>query len=485
MRAEIDLPLLVDRASSQALAVQVGDQLRDAMRSGALKEGERLPSTRALAGLLGVSRTVVVDAYQQLYAEGWLDGRHGSGTFVASSGDCMITQRESPGQEGYHRRTARSRTANPQVGGDAPEVLHDHAKGGEAGVGVVDLRPGRPWVGAYDVAAWRRAWRSAGDVPPADRRDMRGHLPLRELLADHLRRTRAVPTSPANVMVTQGTGHGLDLIAATLVRPGARAGVEEPGWRVARNVLAARGAEIVPCPVDDQGVIVEALPDDLEVLYTTPAHQFPVGGRLPIPRRERLLAWARRTGALIVEDDYDAEFRYDVGPLPALHGLDPARVVLLGTLSKSLSPDVGLGWLVAPEPMLDMIARRRHELADSVPGPVQAAVTTLLAKGDLDRHLRRMRREYARRRAAIVEALGPLVCGDTAGLHVLIELPEHVVPGLVRRAEERGVLLDTLERHHHGPPRVHGLVLGYGSASLAEVRRGCAVIGELLSPAGH
>jgi GntR family transcriptional regulator / MocR family aminotransferase len=281
-------------------------------------------------------------------------------------------------------------------------------------------------------------------------------------------------------MVTRGTGNGLDLIAATLLRPGDRAGVEEPGYRVARNVFAARGAEIVPCPVDDQGVVVEALPDDLRVLYTTPAHQFPVGGRLPIPRRERLLAWARRTGAIIVEDDYDAEFRYDVAPLPALYGLDPGRVVLLGTLSKSLSPDVGLGWLVASESLLDAIARRRGDLADRTPGPVQKAVATLLERGDLDRHLRRMRLEYARRRAAIVEALGPLVHGDTAGLHVLIEMAAEVVHGFVERAEERGVLLDTTARHHHGPVRVHGLVLGYGSASLADVRRGCAVIRELL-----
>lgn len=347
----------------------------------------------------------------------------------------------------------------------------------------MDLRPGRPWVSGYDAAAWRRAWRSAGELPPSAWPDPYGHPELRELLAGHLRRARAVPAGAPNVMVTRGTGHGLDLIAATLIRPGDRVGVEEPGYGKARNVLAARGAEIVPCPVDRQGVMVEELPDDLRVIYTTPAHQYPCGGRLPIARRERLLAWARRTGAIVIEDDYDAEFRYDVAPLPALYGLDPGRVVLLGTLSKSLSPDVGLGWLVASEDLLDEIARRRHDLSDRTSGPVQKAVATLLERGDLDRHLRRMRLEYARRRAAIVEALGPLgslVQGDTAGLHVMIELPAEVVPELVKRAEERGVLLDTTERHHHGPPRVHGIVLGYGSASLAEVKRGCAVIRELL-----
>ena len=281
-------------------------------------------------------------------------------------------------------------------------------------------------------------------------------------------------------MITRGTGSGLDLVAATILRPGDRAGVEDPGYRVARNVFAARGAEVVPCPVDEDGVIVEGLPGDLRVLYTTPAHQYPLGGRLPIPRRERLLAWARRTGALVVEDDYDAEFRYDVAPLPALHGLDPERVVLLGSLSKSLSPDVGVGWLVAAPHLLAAVARTRDDLADRTSGPVQQAVAVLLEKGDLDRHLRRMRLEYARRRAALVDVLGSRIMGDTAGLHVMVELPAHTVGPLVEAALDRGVLLDGMTRHHHGPPARHGLVIGYGSASLAEVRRGVSVIAQLI-----
>ncbi|MCC5579720.1 PLP-dependent aminotransferase family protein [Microtetraspora sp. AC03309] len=461
LRAHTDLPLAVDRRSPVTLAVQTADQLRQAMRDGALRAGERLPSSRGLAALLGVSRTVVTDAYQQLYAEGWLDGRRGSGTYVAD-----ITTYPDP-------VTGATVRADPVVHAGVTDP-------GPADPGLVDLRPGRPWVLGHDVAAWRRAWRRAGDLPLGDTLDHLGHADLRALLADHLRRARAVPAGPGNVLVTRGTGHGLDLVAASLLAPGARAGVEEPGYRVARNVFRARGAEIVPCPVDDQGVIVEGLPDDLDVLYTTPAHQFPLGGRLPIARRERLLAWARRTGAIIVEDDYDAEFRYDVAPLPALYGLDPARVVLLGTLSKSLSPDVGLGWLVAaPEP-LARIAARRKLLGDRTSGPVQRAVLTLLQRGDLDRHLRRTRLEYARRRAAVVEILGPLVKGDTAGLHVLVELPAGTVGPLVEEARTRGVLLDTTARHHHGPVRAHGLVLGYGSASLDGVRRGCAVIRELL-----
>ncbi len=466
VRGHIDLPLTLDRSSPVPLTAQLADLLREAMRTGGLRAGERLPSSRGLASVLGVSRTVVMVAYQQLYAEGWVDGRHGSGTYVADGVD-------------HGGRTARR---------ERRERPGDRVRTGPADR-VIDMRPGRPWASAYDMAAWRRAWRAAGALPPDDFPDPYGHPRLRELLAEHLRRARAVPVSVEDVMVTRGTGNGLDLIATVLLRPRPgepppRAGVEEPGYRKARGIFAARGAEIVPCPVDDQGVIVEALPDDLRVLYTTPAHQYPMGGRLPIPRRERLLAWARRTGAILVEDDYDAEFRYDVAPLPALYGLDPDRVVLLGSLSKSLSPDVGLGWLVASGGLLDLIAKVREELTDRTPGPVQAAVATLLERGDLDRHLRRMRLEYARRRAIIVETLGPLgpvVRGDTAGLHVVIELPAEVVHRLVERARRHGVLLDTVDRHHHGTPRVHGLVLGYGSASQADVRHACTVIRRLLA----
>ncbi|WP_084958957.1 PLP-dependent aminotransferase family protein [Thermoactinospora rubra] len=464
MRSSVDLPVSLSRDSDVPLTTQLSDWLRAAMRAGTLPAGERLPSSRGLARQLGVSRTVVTEAYQQLYAEGWLDGRHGSGTFVT---DLTVQPREAP-PEPVRQAPARP----PARRGPARQLIN--------------LTPGEPWVHDYDNAAWKRAWRKAAELPPGNDPDPHGLPHLRELLAAHLRRARAVPAGAENILVTRGTGNGLDLVALALLGHGTRAGVEEPGYRVARNVFAARGAEVVPCPVDEDGVIVEELPDDLDVLYTTPAHQYPLGGRLPIPRRERLLAWADRTGALIVEDDYDAEFRYDVAPLPALYGLDPSRVVLLGTLSKTLAPDVGVGWLVGSPGLVDAIARRRDDVSDRTSGPVQQAVVNLLDRGDLERHLRRMRLEYARRRAAVVEILGP-VCrlrGDTAGLHVLAELPGEAVPKIVDMARDRGVCLDSVERYHYGRPRVHGLVIGYGSASLADVRRGCRIVAELVTELG-
>jgi len=456
VRDLVDLPVSLSRESAVPLTAQLVGRLREAMLAGTLAAGQRLPSSRGLAAQLEVSRTVVTEAYQQLYAEGWLDGRHGSGTFVA-------------------RVEPPHRPAPP-----APEPAPRRRV--VPGDGEIDLRPGHPWVRDYDHAAWKRAWRKAAELPPGDRPDPYGLPRLRHLLAGHLRRARAVPVGPENIMVTRGTGNGLDLCAQALLGPGTKAGVEEPGYGVARTVFAGRGARVVPCPVDEDGVIVDGLPGDLRVLHTTPAHQYPLGGRLPIPRRERLLSWARRTGAIVVEDDYDAEFRYDVAPLPALYGLDPSRVVLLGTLSKSLAPDIGVGWLVGTPELLDRIAAIRGAVSDRTSGPVQQAVATLLEHGDLDRHLRRMRLEYARRRAVVVEVLGE-VCrlrGDTAGLHVLAELPAGTAPKVARLAAERGVLLDTVARHYHGSARLHGLVIGYGSASLSQVRRGCQILAELI-----
>ncbi|WP_017573754.1 MocR-like pyridoxine biosynthesis transcription factor PdxR [Nocardiopsis halotolerans] len=456
----------LDRDSPRPLTVQLSDALRRAMSEGTLAPGERLPSSRAFATQLGVSRTVVTEAYQQLYAEGWLEGRHGSGTFVA--------EREAPPATGH---TAPPPTRPPEARTSTPRPSRRRVRD----QGMVDLRPGAPWVRDHDRAAWRRAWRHAAEHPPDDDPDPFGLPRLRELLAGHLRRTRGARIGPDNVMVTRGTGNGLDLVGAALLGAGTRAGVEEPGYQKARSILAARGARVVSCPVDQDGVLTERLPRGLSLVHTTPAHQYPLGGRLPIPRRERLLAWARENAAMVVEDDYDAEFRYDVSPLPALYGLDPERVILLGTLSKTLSPDVGIGWIVAEPALLERLADVRVDLSDRTSVPVQAATALLLERGDLDRHLRRMRLEYARRRRLLIELLHTRPTGDTAGLHVMLPLPEHAVAPVVAEASERGVLVDDTTRASHGAPSVHGLILGYGSAHPTDLRRACAVLNEAIA----
>jgi GntR family transcriptional regulator / MocR family aminotransferase len=450
-RQQFDLPVVVERRAGQPLSVQLGHQLRDAMNEGRVRAGERLPSSRALASALGVSRTVVTAAYEQLYAEGWLEGRHGSGTYVADIAPAESAEETRRGQ-------------------DLP-----------AAAPAIDLRPGIPWVGDLDTPAWRRAWRLAASVSPVARPDRRGLPGLRTALVDYLRRSRGVACPPERVLVTRGATSGLDLLAATVLRPGDRVGVEEPGYPNARSVLAARGAEVVPCPVDEDGLVVDAVPEGLRLVYTTPSHQYPLGGRLPVPRRQALLAWARRNDALIVEDDYDSEFRYDVAPLPALYGLGPDQTIYLGTTAKALAPDLGVGWLVARPELVEAIVATRERLGDRTADVPQEAVRILIERGDLDRHVRRMRAEYARRRVAMVETLGHLpLFGDTAGLHLVAGLPDGTADVVVERAAARGVLLATLHERYGGTPGVHGLVLGYGGATVAQVRSGCSLVRELV-----
>jgi len=476
--APVEVPLAADRDRPAPLTAQIVAQLRGALAEGQLAAGERLPSTRALAVSLGVSRTVVTTAYAQLFAEGWLEGRHGSGTYVApgASGSSMTAEGHGQLRPGMLR--------DHEIGGPA-QAGPDQA-GAAAGPvepGLISLRPGIPWADGIDRVAWRRAWRQAGAAPVSNWPDPRGLPALRAALTGYLRRSRGVRCVPGQVMVTRGVSASLGLIATALLRPGDRVGIEEPGYQAARSVFAAHGARLVPCRVDSDGLVVQELPGDLRMVYTTPAHQYPLGGRLPVPRRQALVGWARAAGALIVEDDYDGEFRYDVGPLPALFGLDPDVVIYLGTTTKTLTPTLGAGWLVARPDLVAVLVDAAAAAAARVSEPVQHAVLALLSSGDLERHVRRMRHDYARRRAVMVSLLGGSgrLRGDTAGMHVFLELPPGADDEVAAAARERGVAVTTLRRYFSGPPVRHGLVLGYGAASLRDITQACQVLAEILA----
>jgi GntR family transcriptional regulator/MocR family aminotransferase len=353
---------------------------------------------------------------------------------------------------------------------------------------VIELRPGIPWTAGIDRAAWRRAWRAAGAAAPTAATEPQGSAALRVALGGYLRRSRAVRCSSGQIMVTRGVAGSLGLIAAALLRPGDRVGVEEPGYPAARAVFAAHGAQLVPCPVDADGLVTGALPAGLRLIYTTPAHQYPLGGRLPVPRRQALIAWARSTGALIVEDDYDGEFRYDVGPLPALFGLDPGVVVYLGTTTKILTPALRVGWLVAAPELVARLADVAGGLGDWAGSPAQRAVLSLIGTGDLERHIRRMRHEYARRRAAMTAVLGGgdlggagpagRLLGEEAGMHMVLRTGRDAEE-MAGAAWERGVAVATLARYFAGPVTVNGLVLGYGGASSGEITRACRLLAAL------
>src|SRR6202012_4883980 len=348
-----------------------------------------------------------------------------------------------------------------------------------------------------EPAVWRRAWRQAGAHLPSRWPDPHGLPELRAEIAAYLRRSRGLAVTPAHVLVTQGVSSGLALLADALLAPGDKVGIEEPGYPTGREVLHRAGALVVPCRVDAHGIVPEELPVDLRLLYTTPAHQYPLGGRLPVSRRQALIAWARATGALVVEDDYDSEFRYDVGPLPALQSMDSDLIVYLGTASKALAMAFGAGWLVAPPDLIERLAALRPRLGVRIPEPVQHAILALLRSGDLERPVRKMRLEYARRRAALVDGLtrgapgeadgNPArasfrLLGDTAGMHVVLELPDdYPAVRLVEAAAQQGIAVYPLDRYFAGPPTMSGLVLGYGTATLPQLRRAAATLAPLLA----
>jgi len=352
--------------------------------------------------------------------------------------------------------------------------------------GVIDLLPGVPWAAGIDPAAWRRAWRAAGAAGPAGQAGPLGLPALRASLAAQLRRHRGLLCGPDQILITSGVASGLRLVATALLRPGDAVAVEEPGYEKARAIFTACGARVVPCRADEDGLVISALPAGARLVYTTPAHQYPLGGRLPVPRRQALIGWARSAGALIVEDDYDSEFRYDVAPLPALAGLAPDLVIHLGTTAKTLTPALGVGWLAARQDLVTALATAGAAAAERTCEPAQHALATLLASGDLDRHVRRMSREYARRRAAIVAALGGLpaparLLGGTAGLHVVLELPPGSAAPVAAAAAARGIRVDTLDHYFAGPPRTEGLVLGYGGTSLRDTETACRTLRHIVT----
>ncbi|WP_324188221.1 PLP-dependent aminotransferase family protein [Nocardia higoensis] len=417
-----ELPVVLDRAAAEPLAVQVAAALRTAATGGVLRGGDRLPSTRALAERLGVSRSVIAAAYDQLHAEGWIAGRRGSGTYLTAAPAAAPERRPTGPGDG-------ARTASH------------------------DLGPGAPCVAAIDRAAWRRAWRTAADRSPIVRKDRGGDPAYVAAVAEHLLRHRGLRAGGDTVVLaTAGTSAAVAELAAALLRPGDAVAVENPGYQRAVGAFRAAGITVRPVPVDAAGLRVDLIPPDVRAVYCTPAHQFPLGARMPATRRVQLIEHARRHGLFVIEDDYDGELRYDTAPLPLLAALAPDVVVHLGTTSKILSPALGVGWLVARPEVTDAIVAHR-EYTGTTPAPAgQMVLADLAGHGDLARHLRRLRRMVAPRRELMVTALrerGLEVLGDDAGSHVVVPLPGAAAErAAVRLGRVVGLDLDSLGRHH-------------------------------------
>ncbi|MFI5799644.1 PLP-dependent aminotransferase family protein [Streptomyces sp. NPDC051677] len=406
--------------------------LRDAVRDGRLSPGTRLPATRRLAGELGISRNTVKAAYDQLVAEGYLTARQGSGTQVAPL---------------------------PPVAAEPPEAA------ARARAPRFDLRPGSPDVGAFPAAAWLRALRRAIATAPSlayDYGDPRGRVELRTALSGYLGRARGVVAPPERIVVTSGYVQGLALL--TRVLDGARIAMEDPGLPFHREVVRRGGGSVTPAPVDERGVRVGEL-GDVAAVVVTPAHQYPTGVTLHPGRRRALTEWARARGGLIVEDDYDGEFRYDRQPVGALQGMAPGQVVYLGTASKTLGPALRLGWMVLPPHLVDAVADAKLHSDHHTETIGQLALAELIDSHAYDRHVRACRLRYRRRRDLLLDRLGARrgVRGIAAGLHALVEVGDEAE--VLARADATGLAVGRLSEHWHEPSgdRPQGLVIGYGT----------------------
>ena len=449
-----ELLLSVDRDGPHTLGAQIEEQLRYAIRTGALRPGGQVPSTRDLARQLGISRRVAVEAYAQLAAEGYLSLRQG---------------------------------ARPRVSETAAAAAPAAAEPRPALPARYDFRPSVPDVSAFPRAAWLRSLRTAlAGLTDAQLGygDPCGDDVLKIALADYLGRVRGVVADPGRVVVTNGFGQAQGVVCRALANAGAkRIALEDPSNTEQYEIALRSGLEPVPVRVDEQGLRVSEL-GDVDAVIITPAHQHPTGVVLSPERRTSLLTWLRERDAIAIEDDYDAEYRYDRAAVGALQGLEPERIVYAGSASKTLAPALRLGWLVVPAHLTDAVRHEKY-LADQGTSRIeQHAFADFLARGELDRHLRRMRSRYRARRDALVEAIEAelpeaTVCGIAAGLHVIVELP----PG----ADERAIKAAALERRiafnvmaDYSQTGVPTLMLGYGQLPEPAIRAGVSELAELV-----
>ncbi len=463
--------------SRRNLSAQLYRHIREAILTGLIRTGERLPPTRELAERMGVSRNTVLVAYGRLRSEGFLVTRVGSGTFVSED----VRPRAPTGITDSPLRARQLWEAMPE----APDLSATEAP--------FDLRPGIPDASRFPFAPWRaRTSRQlrARSVGKGSHIDAAGHPELRAALARHVGVSRGVRAVPEDVLVTNGSQQALDLIARVLLEPGDTVAVEDPGYPLPRRAFDALGLNVVGVPVDDDGIVVDAIPESARLVYVTPSHQYPLGMALSMERRQELLAWADRVDAAIVEDDYDSEFRYGGRPLESLQGLDGSgRVLYVGSLSKVLLPTLRLGFVVAPRPLHGPLRKAKHLGDWHTAVPTQAAAAQFIEDGLLAQHIRRMRRVYEERHERVMSVL---VCEfdgrlrplpSTGGLHLTAFLEQadgRSDRAVAEDASRDGVAVIPLSYHYLDAPPRNGLLLGYGSIPVGHIDEALHRLGRCL-----
>ena len=469
--------IAIDRSAAKPLYQQICDAYRDAIAEGRLRGSQRLPSTRTLAAALEVSRIPVLNAFDQLLAEGYFESRVGSGTFVSSTlPDDAGSLRRPAARPGARRPGTRSIARRPAALLRASPEPEPWLKGFGA------FRMSEPALDHFPFRIWSRlvARHSRGIRPDAlNYGSPMGALPFRQALAAYLRTARAVRCEAEQIMVVSGSQQALEITARVLLDPRQPVWVEEPGYAGARDALAMAGARLVPVPVDHEGLDVAAgikMCRRARAALVTPSHQYPLGATMSASRRLQLLDWAQATGSWIIEDDYDSEYRYESQPIAALQGLDrDARVVYVGTFSKVLFPALRVGYLVIPTDLVDRFSAVREAMDICPPALNPAVLADFIVEGHFARHLRRTSLLYRERRGVLVESLRRSlgdrlqVVGAEAGIHLVALCDRPGDRSISLRAAGEGLWAMPLSTCYLGAPLRHGLVLGYGGTSVAEI----------------
>ena len=486
----MDLMIPVDRSRKVPLVDQLSEGIRAAIATGTLAAGTRLPSTRELARQLGLTRFTVDDAYSRLVAEGYLESRHGSGTFVAER--VRLPQATAPGDAVVVpdvRLSAWARRLPSQIEPDLPPTGVEFNF--EGGVPAFELLPLTTWHRLIAREARRQ------DLAQYMYGETAGLPELQEEIAAWVSRSRGVTCGPDQVIVTSGAQQSMDLVARLTLDPGTAAVVEDPCYRWVRTITGVTGATVHPVPVDGDGLQVDLLPGadaNPRLVCVTPSHQYPTGGVLPLARRLDLLEWARAVNALILEDDYDGELRYGSRPLPALAALANApgglaNVIYMGSFSKVLYPALRLGYLVVPRRLVDVFVAAKATADRHAPTLTQAIVAAFIREGHFERHLLRMRRAYASRHDALVGAIEQYLAGiayrdyatTSAGLHLMVRIDRDVPEAdLVAGARAAGIAVEGANRCFFTPPAQPHIFLGYAQMPESRLREGVARLAQVI-----
>ncbi len=478
----MELALQLNPKSSEPLYQQLYKALRQKILSGVLDAGIKLPSSRSLSDRLGISRNTVSIAYDQLISEGYLEPSRGSGTYVSKQlpDDLMQTDGST-----INRKNG-SKQLHGELGKLGKVLAEESRYEAKNNTTLFPFRHGRPDYPSFPLRTWRRIlfrhYRTLQSDVLDYTFDARGYAPLREMIVRYLGRARAVRCDADQIVIVNGSQQALDLIARVLLSSGDRVAVEDPGYLGARRAFLASGASLQPVALDDFGIDLEKLARlrKIRMAYVTPSHQFPAGSVLPLSRRLELLDWAKRQKAWLIEDDYDSEYRYEGRPIPALQGLDESGcVIYVGTFSKVLYPALRLGYLVIPEALVPIFRKAKWLNDRQSPMLEQYALADFIKDGHLERHIRKMRRLYDRRRRVLVESLrkefgdDAEIRGENAGMHVLIRFKSKMNDAeMIRRAADHDVNLLSSVEYYLLKPRRGEFIFGYANLSESKIREG-------------